>query len=416
MLKQLRFAKTLEVKRSKLDELAKREEELKQREEELAKAIEESTTEEDVALVDETVTELEKEKADLEAEKAEIEKEISEVETKLAELNKQTEEVQENEETKTTQIEERGNVTMTNKYFETRSVVEFYDQLKGLQSRAVGGEGITVPQETIDKVMVLVNDFSSVKPLVETIKVKGAARVLIDVDESGATWMEMNAGFTATDTGSIAPVDFDGFKLGKLTNIDNSILQDSIVNLDDYVTKKIAKAIAKSLDSAILKGEGAVAKQPTGIIPSLETTHKVTVAADTLASVVAPIGLVDTGEQSVGEIVAVMNRKTYYNRILGLNVGTNAQGQVVGAVPNLQTPSLLGLQVVFSAHMTENEVLFGDFKQYTLVEREDITIEKSTHANFAADQLAIRGKGRFDGKPTNKGAFVLVTLTDAPIV
>lgn len=410
MLKQLRYAKELELKRSKLNELLTREQEYEKEAENLTNAINEAETEEDIALVDESVAKLEQEKAELEQEKAEIEKEIAEVEAKLSEINKQAEEVTGEEEIKTNEKKERGNAKMANKYFETRSVVDFYDQLKGLQSRAVGGEGVTVPQQIIDKVMVLVNDFSSVKPLVETIKVKGTARVLIDVDESGATWMEMNAGFTPENTGSIAPVDFDGFKLGKLTNIDNSILQDSIVNLDDYVTKKIAKAIAKALDAAILKGQGETAKQPTGIIPSLDDTHKVSVAADTLASVVAPIGLVDTGEQSVGEIVAVMNRKTYYNRILGLNVGTNSQGQVVGAVPNLQTPSLLGLQVVFSAHMTENEVLFGDFKQYTLVEREDITIEKSTHANFAADQLAIRGKGRFDGKPTNADAFVLVTL------
>lgn len=416
MLKQLRYAKTLEVKRSKLDELSKREEELKVKEDGLAKAIEEATTEEDVALVDESVTELEAEKAELEAEKAEIEKEIAEVETQLDELNKQSEDAPQTNEQNTNEKVERGNVNMTKNYFETRSVVDFYDQLKGLKERSVTGEGLAVPQQVINKVMVKVADFASVYKLVDRVKVKGTARVLIDVSEEGAAWMEMNAGFSAENTGSITNVDFDGFKLGKLTTIDNSILQDSIVNLDDYVTNKIAKAIAKSLDLAILKGTGAVNKQPAGIIPSLDGTHKVTVTADNLASVVAPIGLIDSGEQEVGTITAVMSRKTYYNRVLALNVGTNSQGQVVGTIPNLAAPSLLGLDVVFSAHMAEDEVLFGDFKQYTLVEREDIIIEKSTHANFAADQLAIRGKGRFDGKPTNADAFVLVTLTDAPTV
>lgn len=416
MLKQLRYAKTLEVKRSKLNELAKREEDLKQREEDLAKAIEESQSEDDITLVDESVSELEKEKSELEAEKAEIEKEIAEVEAQLTELNKQSEEVQENEETKTTQIEERGNVKMANKYFETRSVKEFYEGLKELKVRAVSGAGLAVPQEVIDKVMVLVHDFASVYKLVDKVKVKGTARVLIDTDETGAVWMEQNGSFTAADTSGITNVDFDGFKLGKLTTIDNSILQDSIVNLDDYVTKKIAKAIAKSLDAAILNGTGSVDKQPMGIITSLDTSHKVDATADSLASVVAPIGLVDTGEQSVGEIVAVMNRKTYYNRILALNVGTNSGGQVVGAIPNLASPTLLGLNVVFSAHVAEDKVLFGDFSQYTLIEREDITIDKSTDAKFAEDQLAIRGKGRFDGKPVNADAFVLVTLTDAPSI
>lgn len=415
MLKQLRLAKELEMKRSKLNDLLTREQEYKQKADELATAITEAETEEDITLIDESVEELEAQKALLEAEKTEIESEIALVEAKLEEMTSQTEEVIENEETQTNEKLERGNVKMTNNYFETRSVKEFYEGLKELKTRAVTGGTLGVPQEVINKVMVLVHDLASVYPLVDTIKVKGEARVLIDVDEAGAVWMEQTGGFTASDTGSITNIDFDGFKLGKLTTIDNSILQDSIVNLDDYVTKKLAKAISKSLDAAILNGTGSANKQPEGIITKLDTSHKVSVVADSLAAVVAPIGLVDTGEQEVGEIKAVMNRKTYYNRILALNVGTNSAGQVVGTIPNLANPTLLGLNVVFSAHLAEDVVLFGDFSKYTLVEREDITIEKSEHAYFAADQLAVRGKGRFDGKPTNANAFVQVTLTDAPV-
>ncbi|WP_342546121.1 phage major capsid protein [Lysinibacillus sp. FSL K6-4013] len=415
MLKQLRYAKQLEMKRSKLNELITREQEYKQKAEELEAAINEAETEEDIALVDELVEELEAKKTELEAEKVEVEAEIAEVEAKLEEINNQAEKVtQENNETKTNEKEERGNVTMTNKYFETRSVKDFYEQLKGLKERSVGGEGLQVPNEVINKVMVKVADYASVYPLVNKEKVKGTARILLDTDETGATWMEMTGTFAEDTTGSITNVDFDGFKLGKLTTIDNAYLQDSIINLDEYVTKKLAKAIAKSLDAAILNGTGSVDKQPEGIITKLAAGNKVTVPADSLASVVAPIGLIDSGETEVAPVVAVMNRKTYYNRILALNVGTNSDGQIVGAIPNLAKPTILGLDVVFSAHMTEDKVLYGDFSQYTLVEREDITIEKSTHAKFAADQLAIRGKGRFDGKPTNADAFVLVTLT--PVV
>lgn len=415
MLKQLRLAKELEMKRSKLNDLLTREQEYKQKADELAAAITEAETEEDIALVDESVAELEEQKAELQEQKQQIESEIAEVEAKLEELTNQQEEVIENEETKTNEKEERGNVKMTNNYFETRSVKEFYEGLKELKTRAVTGGELTVPQEVIDKVMVLVHDFASIYPLVDKIKVKGEARVLIDVDETGAAWMEMTSGFTAGDTGSISVIDFLGYKLGKLTLIDNSILQDSIVNLDDYVTKKIAKAIAKSLDNAILNGAGSASYQPTGIIPSLAVANKVSVVAESLADVVAPIGLIDNGTQAVDGIKAVMSRKTYYNRILALNVGTNSNGAIVGAIPNLEQPTLLGLDVVFSAHLAEDVILFGDYSQYTLVEREDIVIEKSTHAAFAEDKLAVRGKGRFDGKPTNANAFVQVTLTDAPV-
>lgn len=415
MLKQLRLAKELELKRSKLQSYQEREEGFKTRSAELEQAISEATNEEDMKLVDEEVEKLEGEKRELEAEKKPLEEEIAELEKQLEELKKQAEDVSKNEDTNKNQLEERGNVKME-QYFELRSVKEFYDGLRDMKVRGVTGSQLIVPQEVIDRVMVKVNDYASVYPLVDKIKVKGTSRVLIDVDEAGANWMEMSAAFTPGNVGSITNIDFDGYKLGKLTTVDNSILQDSIVNLDAYVTQKIAKAIAKSIDEAILKGAGSGSKQPEGIITKIDS-NKVTVKdAKSLAEIVAPIAKVDTGKDDVGEIIAVMNRATYYNKILALNVGINAQGQVVGTIPNLADPNILGLKVVFSAHMDDDKVLFGDFKKYTLVEREDITIEKSEHAYFAQDQLAFRGKGRFDGKPTNAKAFVLVTLQTTPTV
>lgn len=417
MLKQLRLAKELELKRSKLTEILTREAEHEVKSEELVRAISESESAEDIQLVDASVEELETAKAELLEEKQEVEAAIEAVEEQLKELNKQAEEVvqSENKETKNTQIEERGNVKMTKQYLEIREVKDFYEGFRALKTRGVTGELLTVPQVVIDRVMVLAHDYATLYPIVEKINVKGEARVLIDVDESGATWMEMTGAFTPSEVGSITNIDFDGFKLGKLTTVHNSILQDSIINLDAYVTKKLAKAIAKSLDAAILNGKGASQKQPEGIITNLAADHKIVKPATSLADIVAPIGLIDTGEQAVGNIVAVMNRQTYYNHILALDVNANSNGKLVGTIPNLANPTILGLNVVFSAHMAPNEILFGDFQAYTLVVREDITIEKSEHAYFAEDQLAFRGKGRFDGKPTNANAFVLLTIATAPV-
>ena len=81
---------------------------------------------------------------------------------------------------------------------------------------------------------------------------------------------------------------------------------------------------------------------------------------------------------------------------------------------NLKTPDLLGLPVVFNNNLPTDQILYGDFSKYTMVERESISIDKSEHVKFVEDQTGYRGKGRFDGKPTNKNAFVLVTLTDTP--
>src|SRR5690606_35644661 len=108
------------------------------------------------------------------------------------------------------------------------------------------------------------------------------------------------------------------------------------------------------------------------------------------------------------------NRKTYYNRLVEFSIQVDSNGNVVGKLPNLTQPDLSGLPIIFNNFLDEDEILFGDFKQYTLVERENITIDSSEHVKFAEDQMAFRGKGRFDGKPVKPEAFVLVTIEDTP--
>lgn len=169
------------------------------------------------------------------------------------------------------------------------------------------------------------------------------------------------------------------------------------------------------LDLAILKGEGSAKKQPEGIITKLELNHKVTVSNPvSYADIVKPISLIDIGADSIGEIVAVMKRSTYYNRILTYSIQPTSTGEVVAKLPNLNTPDLLGLRVVFNNGMEEDKILYGDFSKYTLAERESITIDNSDQARFIEDQIAFRGKGRFDGKPTNVNAFVLAEMVFTP--
>jgi HK97 family phage major capsid protein len=263
--------------------------------------------------------------------------------------------------------------------------------------------------------MDILGDYSTLYPLVDKIRINGTARVLIDTDTTPASWVEMNAALPVGDVGTLATLDFDGFKVGKVTFIDNYLISDSnIINLDEYVSRKIARAIALALDIAILNGTGAAGKQPAGIIPAIPAGNRVTVAEGApMADYVKPIGLIDTGLDAVGEIRAVMRRSTYYSYFLEMTINVNGAGENVGRLPNLVRPDILGIPVTFNNSMAPDQVLYGEFEKYTLVERENIAIDNSDQVRFVEDQTAFRGKGRFDGKPTKAEAFVLVTVTPA---
>ncbi|TCN00855.1 HK97 family phage major capsid protein [Paenibacillus sp. BK033] len=423
MLRQLMIGKKIEQRKSALAELLEQERGLDLRSANLEAALEEANTEEEISTVEGEVTTIENERSELTAKKTTLEGEIAALEGELEQLNSAAPSNTTRSNTNQSNQNERGAEGMnklqvrellkTGEYYKRSEVVEFYEKFKNL--RAVSGGELTIPEVVVNRIMDIMGDFTTLYPLVDKIQVKGTTRILIDSDTSAATWIEQSAALPTGDVGTITNVDFDGFKVGKVTFVDNYLLQDSIINLDAYVTKKIARAIAKALDLAIIKGTGSANKQPGGVIPAIPAGNKVNVDedADLLKNLVKQIGLIDTGDDSVGEIVAVMKRSTYYNRLVGYSIQVDSSGNIVGKLPNLTNPDLVGLRVVFNNNMDADKVLFGDFSQYTLVERENITIDTSTHVKFTEDQTAFRGKGRFDGKPVKAGAFALVTIVPA---
>jgi HK97 family phage major capsid protein len=416
MLKQLKIQKALELKRQKLKEIETKAADILKRSEDTQAALAEAASEEDLNLLETEIVGIEKEQTDNEAEKKTVEDEIAALETELEEVTERADKTkQQTQRSKgvsdamVNRLEVRE-LLKTGEYYKRSDVVEFYDKFKNL--RAVTGGELTIPEVVVNRIMEILGDYSTLYPLVDKIRIKGTARIIVDTDTTPATWVEQNAALPVGDVGTLATIDFDGFKVGKITFVDNYLLQDSVINLDTYIAQKIARAIALALDIAILNGTGAAGKQPTGIIPSIPVGNQVSVASNAaLVEFVKPIGLIDTGLDSVGEIIAVMKRSTYYNHFLEFSINVDGAGNVVGRLPNLTRPDILGIRVVFNNSMAEDEVLYGDFQMYTLVERENIAVDSSDQVRFVEDQMAFRGKGRFDGKPTKADAFALVTIT-----
>lgn len=423
MLKQIKLRNNLLKKQTRLNELINRQTEFKKREAELEQALDEAETDEDTQAVDEQITALETEIKDISEDlDGEIEALKSDIESIKSEIKQINDAANNSEPTPSGSNDEGVNRTMpaiskqevrelvrTGAYYRDKNVVKFYDDLKNL--RAVGGEGLTIPQVVINRIMDIVGDYATLYPLIDKITCSGTARILIDTDTTPAEWLEQNKAVTQGDVGTITSIDFDGYKLGKATLIDEYIIQDSIINVDAYVVKKLARAIALGLDKAILTGAGSASKQPDGVITKLPSGNKITIKDP--ANVIAlakPLAKIDTGEDATGEIVAVMHRQTYYNHILDI-LATNLNGGMVGAIPSFNEPNINGLRVVFNNFMDQDKILYGDFSKYTLVEREAMTIESDKSVKFLDDQVAYKGRGRFDGKPTKPSAFVLATLS-----
>jgi len=414
MLKVIKLRKQLEVKKAELAAVRKKMEGYALRETELATALDEAVTDEDINLVDSDIEALEADQTAAESE----EKTLTEA---IAGIERQLNEIAEKEKS----MEGRGNNNMGKEagkvafgtrqrdleYLQREDVKGFYTELREaiMQKRALAGTDLIIPTVVMDRIELQLGDYSNLYKEIDLVPVNGKGRVILDGANPEAIWTEMCDEVKEMET-AFKAVEFDGFKVGGFIPVCNAILEDAMINLASYVEQRIAKAIAKALDKAILKGQGSTQKQPSGIITKLPDTNKVPVSDITIPNILKHVGLIDDGESTVGEIIAVVKRKTWYEKLMPLTYAVAATGTQV--IVNAQNPHLAGFRVVFSNNMDDDKILLGDFKRYMLVERGAVTLSKSEHVRFIQDQTVFKGTARYDGQPTNEKAFVLVTLGD----
>ena len=407
-LRQLMIIKRTEQRNDELAKIQSQIEELKNKERELEEALTDAGTDEELTTIEQKYEEIKAEEEKLNEQMTVLQEAIKELELELEGMSDKEPVAEEtNSDNKS---EKRGDTKMENRteainYLQREEVRDFYGKVREavLNKRALTGTDLVIPQTVLDRIQPLISDYSNLYREVDVIQLNGTARAIVDGARPEAIWMEMCDPVEEL-AGAFEAVELDGFKVGGFIPVCNAILEDSMLDLASYVERTIAEAIAKAIDKAIMNGTGT--KQPEGIVPNIVVGNKTT--GETLAEILPSLGLVDTGEDQVGEIIAVMQRKTYYEKILPQTIATTDTGKQV--VQGVNDPNIAGLRVVFSNYAPANKIILGDFKQYVLGERKGITLASSTDVRFIEDQTVFKGTARYDGKPVKVTAFAEVEL------
>lgn len=413
-LKQLILNKKINERSAKITQLRADEAKLKDDEKELESAVEEAQTDEDVKLVEESADDLEKkikenadEIAKLEDEKAELETELAEIEDEQPKTDDEKEDKKDGEQRKMAkQINTRNNngVLTIRESLQIEEVRSFYQNLANAmtEKRSLTGAEKVVPMEVIDRIESKLGDYSTLLQEVTVEKIGGTGRAVIAGDIPEAIWFEIGKKALDELDDALEGVEFDGFGLGGYVAVPNIVIENSLINLASHIEDRLAKAIAKALDKAILVGTGV--KQPTGVIKSAVAANKVESNGD-ITDLIAKLAKVDT-DGTGGEVIAVMNRATYYSKIVPKTLAVAANGVLTGSYA-------LPFRVVLSAYAADNQIIFGDFKQFLLAQRSEIRVESSTEVQFTSDNTVFKGVGFYDGKATKAKAFAVVTIKEA---
>ena len=413
-LKQLILNKKITERSAKITELRADETKLKDEEKELEVALDEAETDEDVNVVEDSADDLEKkikenadEIAKLEKEKADLEKELAEIEDEQPEVDEDKEKENGEQRKMAKQINTRNtNEVMTiRESLKIEEVRSFYQNLANAmtEKRSLTGAEKVVPTEVIDRIESKLGDYSTLLAEVTVEKIGGTSRAVIAGDIPSAIWFEIGKKALDELDDALEGVEFDGFGLGGYVAVPNIIIENSLINLAGHIEDRLAKSIAKALDNAILNGTGV--KQPTGVIKSAVVANKVDSTGE-ITDLIAKLAKVDT-DGTGGEVIAVMNRATYYSKIVPKTLAVAANGVLTGSYA-------LPFRVVLSAYADDNTIVFGDFKQFLLAQRSEIRVESSTEVQFTSDNTVFKGVGFYDGKATKAEAFAVVTITATP--
>ena len=441
-LKALLLKKRLDDGKKKLETLRKKDEEFSIREEELKKAIDEmpeDADEETRTALEESIASFEQEREAHATEVADLTREIENLEADLAEEEEDAPGEPEPEE-KPEKIERKADMKMNipesrarmfganaqerTAFFERDDVKAYLAEIRTCiaEKRALTNVGLTIPEVMLGILKENVINYSKLYRHVNVRAIGGEGRMVIMGTIPEAVWTDCCANLNELDLG-FNDVEVNCWKVGGFFAVCNATLEDSDIDLAAELIAALGQAIGRALDKAILYGTGS--RMPLGIVTrlaqtsepgtypttarqwvDLHSTNVLTAASsgvDLLKNLVVNLGAAK-GKYSRGEIVHVMNEKTY-TWLMAQAMSANANGQIVTAFDG-RMPVAGGIIEVIE-DVPDYNIISGYYDLYLLAERAGQKFASSEHFRFLADQTVFKGTARYDGQPAIAEAFVV---------
>lgn len=461
-LKQIMLSRKIEQKKNELAALREKDADFETREAQLEKAIEEAKTKEEQKIIEEEVEKFDSEKEDHETSKANLETEIGELEAELEEVEVDPPEPDERTARKEKKVRTSVNMTkadinirslpmskrafdalpgdMRESIIQREDVKAFLSQLRSMkgQSRAIQGGDLEIPIVFLELISENMYRYSKLLRRVRVRSVPGEARQTIAGTVPEAVWTEMCGAINELSF-QFNQITLDGYKVAGYIPVCNSLLEDTVSNLDlaSWIIEMLSEAIGLAEDKAILYGKGAAAHMPLGIVTrlaqtsapagypatapawqNLSTTNikKINGTSLTGAEFWAQLMLA-TGNTFTrynrGEMFWTMNSKTYAqlrSKLITFTATGDIVANLYGSLP------IISGDVDVLEFIPDGDIIGGYGDLYLWVDRASMQIESNNGGEFfIQDNTVFRGKARADGAPVIPGAFVAININNTEV-
>ncbi|MCX7780615.1 MAG: phage major capsid protein [Negativicutes bacterium] len=282
-----------------------------------------------------------------------------------------------------------------------RSKNPHYDVVNALQIGSDSEGGYLVPDEferTLVQALEEENIFRKLAKIIQTSS--GDRKIPVVTTHGSASWLDEEELYPESDE-VFGQTSIGAYKLGTFIKVSDELLNDSVFDLQSYISTEFARRIGSKEEEAFFVGDGS--GKPTGIFAAVGGAQLgVTAASATAITVDEVLDLFYSLKSPYRKkAVFVMNDST----VKAIRKLKDGQGQYLWQ-PSLTagTPdTILNRPVYTSSYVPAIEagaktIAFGDFSYYWIADRQGRSFKRLNELFATTGQVGFMATQRVDGK------------------
>lgn len=285
----------------------------------------------------------------------------------------------------------------------------------GEQNMTMANNGAIIPTSIADRIVTAVRDRCPILSGATIYRVNGTLKV--PVWGKANTTHDIAVGYQTefteltADSGKFTSVDLSGYLAGALTLIGNSVENNSVFNVTDFIINQMAEEIALFLEKELLNGTSGKATGALSTPTAVTAASATVITADELIELQAQVKQV---YQANACWTMAPETFTSLKKLKDSNGRYLLQDDVTGEFPY----RLLGKPVYLSDNMPKlaagaSAVLYGDYSGLSVNLREDISIQVLREKYATQHAIGVVAWFEFDSKVTDSQKLAVLNMKSA---
>ena len=261
--------------------------------------------------------------------------------------------------------------------------------------------GYLVPDEYERTLVEALEEENIFRQMAKVIKTSSGDRKIPVVASKGtASWIDEEGAYPESDD-SFGQVSIGAYKLGTMIKVSEELINDSVFDLQSYISREFARRIGAKEEEAFFTGDGkgkplgvlaATGGAETGVTAASATAVTADELMDLYYSLKSPYRKKSVWVLNDSTIKAIRKLKDNNGQYLW-------QPSLTAGAPDM----ILGRPIKTSAYMPAiaagaKTIAFGDFSYYWIADRQGRSFKRLNELFAATGQVGFLASQRVDGK------------------